>query len=283
MRRSVFQHLKSGLLILIGALLLGGSTLSMSETIMSRATESSPVLIKGETDRVREIVDGDTLFLSSGLKVRLSGMQAPKLSLGRAHITDWPLGAESKTALQELALGQTVTLYYGGERRDRYGRALAQVFIGGDDSGAYLQEEIIRRGLGRVYTWPDTWQDSPRLLAAEKAARAAARGMWALDRYKIRSPEPNGLAQDVDSFQIVEGIITSMAEIRGRIYLNFGADYKTDFTVIIDEDRRKGFKEADYDPLNLEGAKVRVRGWIELKNGPSIWLTHPAPLELLDK
>jgi len=93
------------------------------------------------------------------------------------------------------------TLYYGGERRDRYGRALAQVFEG----ETYLQEEMVRKGLARVYTWPDTWQDSARLLAAEQEARAASRGMWGLARYKIRSPEPNGLAQDVDSFQIVEG------------------------------------------------------------------------------
>ena len=240
-------------------------------------TIAEPQLIKGEHERVREIVDGDTLFLSSGLKVRLSGMQAPKLSLGREHITDWPLGAESKAALMELVLDKEVTLYYGGERRDRYGRALAQVFKG----ETYLQEEMVRKGLARVYTWPDTWQDSARLLAAEQEARAASRGMWGLARYKIRSPEPNGLAQDVDSFQIVEGIITSTAEVRGRVYLNFGADYKTDFTVVIDADARKAFDGA-YDPLALEGAKVRVRGWVELKNGPSIWLTHPAPLELLD-
>ena len=146
---------------------------------MSKETQP---LIKGEHERVREIVDGDTLFLSSGLKVRLSGMQAPKLSLGREHITDWPLGAESKAALMELALGKDVTLYYGGERRDRYGRALAQVFKG----ETYLQEEMVRKGLARVYTWPDTWQDSARLLAAEQEARAASRGMWGLARYKIR-------------------------------------------------------------------------------------------------
>lgn len=242
---------------------------------MSKETQP---LIKGESERVREIVDGDTLFLTSGLKVRLSGMQAPKLSLGREHITDWPLAAESKSALMELASDEEVTLYYGGERRDRYGRALAQVFIG----ETYLQEELLRRGLARVYTWPDTWQDSARLLDAEQEARAARRGMWGLERYKIRSPEPNALAQDVDSFQIIEGIVTSVADIRGRIYLNFGADYKTDFTVVIDKESRKKFKTASYDPLELEGAKVRVRGWIELTNGPSIWLTHPTPLELLD-
>ena len=269
---AAFKYIKSIGLLLGGVLLLGGSTKPMTEA----------KLVKGETETVREIVDGDTLFLSSGLKVRLSGIQAPKLSLGRDHVIDWPLGHESKSALIDLALEKQVTLYYGGERRDRYGRALAQIFQGEDQSGSYLQEEMLRRGLARVYTWPDTFQDSGRLLAAEQDARNEARGIWALDYYNIRSPEPNRLAQDVDSFQIVEGIITSVADIRGRVYLNFGADYKTDFTVVIDKENRKAFEGTGDDLLALEGAKVRVRGWVELKNGPSIWLTHPPPLEVLD-
>ena len=100
--------------------------------------------------------------------------------------------------------------------------------------------------------------------------------------YAIRTPAPNVLAQDVDSFQLVEGIITSTADVRGRVYLNFGADYKTDFTVAIDKKHRKRFKKAGLDLLSLEGARVRVRGWIELTNGPVIWLDHPERLEVLD-
>jgi len=246
---------------------------------------SNSNLIRGETDNVRKIIDGDTLFLSSGLKVRVSGIQAPKLSLGRDHVKDWPLSGEAKAALERLTQGQRVGLYYSGERRDRYGRALAQVFTL-DKQGQpdlYIQEEMLRQGFARVYTWPDTSQDARRLLAAEGEARRKKKGIWAVDYYKIRGPNPDALAQDVDSFQLVEGIITSTAEVRGRIYLNFGADYKTDFTIVVDSDARKRFEGAGYDLLELSGAKVRVRGWIELVNGPTIWLTHPEPLELLDQ
>ena len=248
------------------------------------ASANSPKLKKGEVDYVREVVDGDTLFLKSGLKVRLSGIQAPKLSLGRSHVKSWPLGAEAKDALRLLTHGQKVGLYYSGLKRDRYKRALAQSFTltPQGEPDLYLQEEMLRLGLARVYTWPDTFQDSERLYEAELKAREAGRGIWGLDRYKIRTPDPNNLAQDVDSFQIVEGVIISVAEIKGRIYMNFGADYKTDFTVVIDKAARKAFKNVDYDPLKLEGAKVRVRGWIEMNNGPSIWLTHPLPLQILD-
>lgn len=270
------RYFSKGLLLVIGLF-----TTSFAASDLSTARQ----LIKGEVDTLREVVDGDTLFLASGLKVRISGIQAPKLSLGREHVTDWPLGHDAKQALLGLTQNKRLGLYYSGERRDRYGRALAQVFTLNSENNVdlYIQEEMLRLGLARVYTWPDTYQDAKRLLKAENDARRLNKGIWGLDYYDIRSPNPDMLAQDVDSFQLVEGIVTSTAEIRGRIYLNFGADYKTDFTVVVDSDARKRFEAMDYDLLELEGAKIRVRGWIELKNGPSIWLTHPEPLELLDR
>ena len=98
----------------------------------------------------------------------------------------------------------------------------------------------------------------------------------------MRNPDPNTLAQFVDSSQIVEGIILSAADVRGRIYLNFGVDYKTDFTITIAKKNVKSFAQVGVDLLSLEGARVRVRGWIELINGPSIWANHPAQIEILD-
>jgi len=177
------------------------ATLAGAAFISGAGIGSLPELSAGEVGRVSSVLDGDTLYLEGGLKVRLSAMQAQK-----------------------------VGLYYGGERRDRYDRALAQVFTL-DNKGhrdLWVQEEMIRLGMARVYTWPDTYQNSGKLYAAEREARGAGRGIWSHPYYVIRNPEPNMLAQDVDSFQLVEGIITSSADIRGRVYLNFGADYKTD-------------------------------------------------------
>ncbi len=254
----------------------------------SASAIKAPDLEKGETGFMKSVVDGDTLFMDGGLKVRLAGMQAPKLPLGRAGFTGWPLGEAAKSALYELTEGRAIGLYYSGLKRDRYKRALAQVYTL-DEQGMpdiWVQEAMISQGLARVYTWPDTVSDNrldvQALYKAERKARAEGRGIWALEYYKIRKPDPDPLAQDVDSFQIVEGIITSVADIRGQIYLNFGANYRTDFTIAIVKSSKKRFKKAGLDPLGLEGATVRVRGWIELQNGPVIWLDHPERLEILD-
>lgn len=245
---------------------------------------STDDLTLGEKGTVRSVSDGDTLYLDDGLKVRLSAIQAPKLPLGRVGFKAWPLGEESKAALEGLVKDKTLQLYYGGEQRDRYGRALAQTFTlnAKGEREIWLQEEMVWLGMARVYTWPDTFQDAEKLYAAEIKARDAKRGIWGHDYYRIRGPEPNALAQDIDSYQIIQGVITSAADVRGQIYLNFGADYKTDFTIAIAKRDRKRFEKAGIDPLSLEGASVRVRGWVELSNGPMVWLDHPERLEVLN-
>jgi endonuclease YncB( thermonuclease family) len=230
-------------------------------------------LVKGETDYVATIINGQTFELRSGLRVRLAGIAAPQW--------DSPWGREARNGLQDLIAGQQVQLSYGGDMRDRYERALAQVktLTPQGQPGLWIQQEMVRRGLARVYTWPDEQIDATDLYAAERVARAQGMGLWSDPAYAVRTPDPNTLAQDVDSLQIVEGIVTSTADIRGRAYLNFGADYRTDFTVAVAKKHRKRFK--DYDPVSLEGARIRVRGWIELYNGPMIWASHPARLEVL--
>ena len=258
------------------------STALLSMTAIG-AGKASP-LKAGEIGVVASVLDGDTLYLEDGLKVRLSAIQAPKLPLGRKGFKAWPMGEEAKAALTALTQKRRVQLYYGGNKRDRYGRALAQVFTLNAEGkrDLWIQEEMVRFGLGRVYTWPDTWQDSERLYVAERKARESKRGIWGNPYYAIRSPEPNMLAQDVDSFQLVEGIITSTADVRGTVYLNFGADYKTDFTIVVAKKNRRKLERAGLDPMSLEGAKVRIRGWIELQNGPMIWLDDAKRLEILD-
>jgi endonuclease YncB( thermonuclease family) len=234
-----------------------------------RATE----LVAGETDTVATVTSGHSLILSSGLKVRLAGITAPRW--------DDPFGRDAQAALAALVEGRTVSLSYGGDPRDRYNRALAQVHLLSPDGGedVWLQAAMVRRGMARVYTWPDEQIDADTLYREEVRARERAAGLWADPAYAVRGPDPNALAQFVDSVQLVEGIVTSTADIRGRAYLNFGADYRTDFTVAVAKKHRKRFIQVD--PVSLEGARVRVRGWIELTNGPMIWASHPARIEIL--
>jgi endonuclease YncB( thermonuclease family) len=235
-------------------------------------------LVPGETGRVVEIVDGDTLVLAEGRQVRLVGIQAPKLPFGRPDFKAWPLAEAAKAALSELTLGQGVTLAYGGRRIDRHGRALAHVF---DTAGTWVQGEILSRGLARVYSFADNRALIPEMLARERAARAARRGIWAWRFYAVREPER--LDRHLGGFELVEGRVLKVAVVRKRVYLNFGADWRSDFTVTIAPRTRRLFEAQGIDPHAYEGRILRVRGWLKSYNGPMIEASHPEQIEVIEE
>ena len=72
----------------------------------------------------------------------------------------------------------------------------------------------------------------------------------------------------------------SAANVRGRVYLISGADYRTDFTISISPADRPVFEAAGYDLTSLAGKEIRVRGWIRKRNGALIESTHPEQIEL---
>lgn len=230
----------------------------------------------GGRHRVVEVIDGDTVVLDDGSQVRFTGIQAPKLPLGRKGFEEWPLAQEAKDHLARLALDRTVALRHGGARKDRHGRRLAHLYL---EDGTWLQGAMLSAGLARVYTWPDNRALARDLLDAERGARNAGRGIWSHPFYRILKAEEAG--RHVDSFQLVEGVIKAAAVVRGRAFLNFGADWRTDFTVEIEAADMKMFRETGLDPKALEGRRVRVRGWLKSRNGPAIQATHPEQIELL--
>lgn len=255
--------------------------LVVSLFVTVRALAAPPdVLPDGGSDTVAAVMDGDSLRLSGGgPDVRFLAIQAPKLPKGRAGFKAWPMGAEARTALENLVQGHKVTLRLGDTPRDRNGRILAHVVR---DDGLWLQMELVRQGWARVYTFPDNRQFAPELLAAERDARAAKRGLWADATYAVRPADPKALARDIGTYQIVEGRVINAAKVRGRVYLNFGDDYKTDFTISVPPDVAAQFGKAKIDLLALNGKVVRVRGYIRAYNGPVIDITHPEQIERVD-
>lgn len=240
------------------------------------AAEARAQLADGGSAAAVEIIDGDTLVLDDGREVRLVGIQAPKLPLGRTGFKTWPLAEDAKQALSELALGKSLSLAYGGRRVDRHRRALAHLF-GADD--LWIQGELLRRGLARVYSFADNRALVPQMLMLEAEARGANRGIWANPFYTVRTAE--NVERHVGGFEVVEGQVVDVAIVRGRAYLNFGADWRSDFTVTLAPDVRRQFESEGIAPDSYRGRRVRVRGWIKSFNGPMIEATHPEQIEVL--
>ncbi|WP_210185016.1 thermonuclease family protein [Devosia sp. YR412] len=231
---------------------------------------------------VTSVTDGDTVILDDGRVVRMIGTQAPKLPLDRPGFVTWPLAPEAKTALEELALNKPVRLGFGGEEIDRYGRVLAHVFVTTPEGEIWAQQAMVAKGLARVYSFPDNRACLDLLFAAEGRARLGGLGIWTDPYYSIRAADaPGDLIARAGHYELVEGRVVLAEKRGGRVYLNFGRFYKEDFTAVIEAQALRLFAEAGIDPLTLENALLRLRGWVDDRDGPRIEITHPEQLEVL--
>ena len=243
----------------------------------AEAASRSARLVKGGEAEVISVVDGDTVVLADKRQVRLVGIQAPKLPLGRAHVSKQPFADEAKASLENLLLGRIVTLSWGGRRMDRHGRALAHLHL---RDGTWVQGYLLEHGLARVYSFRDNRALVPAMLALETDARAHREGIWSHDYYQVlTAPQSHDM---VDTFQLVQARIRDAVRIKGRVYLNFGADWRTDFTVTISPKNVRLFGKAGLRPESWKGRDIRVRGWINWRNGPMIEATHPEQVEVLN-
>jgi micrococcal nuclease len=260
-------------------LLFVGAVLSL--WVPALGDEPGPRLPKGlEADgeaAVASVIDGDSLALADDRIVRMVGIQAPKLPKGRVNFPEWPLAREAQSALADLVQARSVTLHFGGTRQDRYGRLLAQL---ARDDGLWVQGELLRRGLARVYTFPDNRAAAAEMLALERAARADRRGLWADPFFTIRRPEE--ASRFTGEFELVEGKIVDGARRENAVFLNFGADWHTAFTLRLNGEALRLFRSDGVDPLALIGATVRVRGYIRRDRERAIMdITHPEEIERL--
>ncbi len=259
----------------VGALSLGAVLAAAAAQAAPLPSCTSHIEVSGI--KIVRVERNGVLVLSDGRAVELEGILLANAKRDRApsDVTDLTLAA-----LRSLADGKRATLAADRPKEDRYGRIRAQVFFTSSMTANWLQAEMLRRGWARVNIAPDRRGCARQLLAAEAEAREARTGIWALPAYAVRHADAAGGA--TGTFQIVEGVVRS-ADVRGgRAYLNFGSDWRSDFTATIAPDDLKLFRGTGIDPRAYAGRRVRVRGWMQSLNGPEIEISDPEAIEVLD-
>ncbi|NQT80165.1 MAG: thermonuclease family protein [Candidatus Aminicenantes bacterium] len=125
------------------------------------------------------VIDGDTILLAGNEKVRLIGVDTPETRDENRPVQYF--GKEAYEFTKSLVEGKKVRLEYGTNRKDKYGRTLAYVYL---EDGTFLNAEIIRQGYGYLYKafifkyFDKFWQ-------YEKEAREKKIGLWAT----VEAPE----------------------------------------------------------------------------------------------
>jgi hypothetical protein len=94
--------------------------------------------------------------------------------------------------------------------------------------------------------------------------------------------DPESLAELTGRYELAEGKIVSVGTTPKRDYLDFGRVWKDDVTATIGAKALGLFSASSIDPQNLKGKRIRVRGWVEDHDGPSIEIDSPAQIEVVE-
>jgi len=228
-------------------------------------------LADGEIGTVTEIIDAVTVRLDSGLVVRLAGLLPPESGADAAG---------TSTALADLALGNRVLLRYGALDRDRYQRATAQLYVLGVEE-RWAQAELVSAGLALVSGYAEDRSCIAALLTLEREARAAGAGLW--QHQMPRDAWSDAIRSGGPRFALVEGEIVSIGRTDRTVYLDFGRNWSTDFTVSMAV-ADAALIEAEGGAFDaLVGRRIRVRGWLDEWDGPWIRVDHAEQIELLSE
>lgn len=122
--------------------------------------------------KVVEVIDGDTIVLENGEKVRYIGIDTSELNTERGDPECFAL--EAKKANERLVLGKKVKLEKDVSERDKYGRLLRYVYV--DD--IFVNEYLVKQGYARAVSFPPDIKYQEKLLQAERQAREKNKGLW---------------------------------------------------------------------------------------------------------
>jgi len=116
---------------------------------------------------VTKVIDGDTVELNSGERVRLICIDAPERG------EEWY--DKAKSFLEDLVLNKEVRLEKDITNRDKYNRLLRYIYT---KEGIFVDELIVFEGYARAYIYEPDTRLCPQIVEAEKIARTQNKGMW---------------------------------------------------------------------------------------------------------
>lgn len=125
---------------------------------------------EGDEAVVARVVDGDTIELTDGTRVRYIGIDTPEV-----YPTRDCYGNEASDKNTELVLGKTVRLVADVSNTDKYDRLLRYVYL---QDGTFVNEALVRMGYAHARSYPPDVAQQETLREAERLAREEHLGLW---------------------------------------------------------------------------------------------------------
>ncbi|MGI9508963.1 MAG: thermonuclease family protein [Geminicoccaceae bacterium] len=250
------------------ALFLASAVLSFLVAIGSADRALAAESLTSVAIEVEKVSARAALILGNGSKLCLAGIWVPAPAESSEQSDAW------QSAWHDIIEADTFVIRPSqSPGHDRYGCRLANPVT---DDGASLQRILVEKGWAAVdpSSAPDDVDSIDMLLALEDRARRARRGIW-----KDPAMLPKQAAElsfGIGTRQIVEGRVKRIFVNDRYVYLNFGADWRTDFTIRLS---RKMIGREGFDADALDGKMLRVRGVLQDSRGPLIDVSNLQQIE----
>jgi len=128
---------------------------------------------------VTKVIDGDTIVLENGQKVRYIGIDTPELHHPKKEVECFSQQAYEKN--KELVLGKKVFLQKDISEKDKYNRLLRYVFLDekmSTDEGSFINLYLVKNGFAFAATFPPDVKYANVFLTAQNEARQKNLGLW---------------------------------------------------------------------------------------------------------
>jgi len=240
----------------------------LSPVVFSESPIASPVIVATETNgtsnkaennsvKVTRVVDGDTIEIEGGEKVRYIGIDTPETVDPRKTVQCF--GVEASKKNKELVEGKMVRLEKDITNKDKYNRLLRYIYVG----DTFINLELVKQGFAYSYSYPPDIKHQDQFMKAQEEAREAKRGLWnaCLDDSSVSAPAVAPSAVPVVATQspsgscVIKGNISASGE---KIYHlpGCGSYAKTQ----IDESRSEKWFCSE--------AEAQAAGWRKALNCP---------------
>lgn len=233
------------------------------------ATQASEtVVIATETyqykHKVASVIDGDTIILENGEHIRLLGINTPEIE--SYHRQAEAGGQEAKKWLAERLQDKQIYLEYDVEKRDKYNRSLAHIFL---VDGEHLNTSLLETGLASLSLIPPNLRYAQQMTAAQQYAEAEGLGIWSMKEYQRQSI--TAISKKTKGWQRFQGEPKSVKRSRkyARLIFSDKVDVRIPLTNLY------LFPELE----SYVGKRLEVRGWASRKKAHySILIRHPTAL-----
>jgi len=223
--------------------------------------------------RVRRVIDGDTIIIGSGERVRYIGIDTPEH--GEAFFEE--ARDMNKTLLKA---GDVEIVECRGEKKDKYNRTLGWVYAG----GTFVNGELLSTGLARILIIPPCGVEKRALLERLAwQARSAGKGLWSEEGGAEKAPlvplEEAG--RHIGRLVRVRGDLRRVRERDGTVFMELGHEERQGLKLVIFKGALRAFKSAGIDPSGFSGSAVSVTGVVRRYKGRAeIILVDPGQVSL---